>query len=682
MKVSLNWLKDYVTPGISAEKLADALTMAGLEVEKTISLKGDTVFELEITPNRPDCLCMLGIARETAAILNRSRRFPAVKQRAWPKAKCSIEIDDRQGCPRYIGTVIEGVSVGKASEKISNRLEALGMRAVNTIVDITNFCLMETGRPMHAFDYDKLAGGKIVVRRARKGEKIVTIDNVERELEPSILVIADAEKPVAIAGIMGGRDTEVTGLTRNILLESAYFDPVLIRRASRKLGLSSESSYRFERGVDRGMVKQGAGRAIDMILAQAKGTITKRADISGAKAKKPANTITMAASYFNKRVGASLTPARFKSILTKLDCKVVKRGGSFRITPPSFRGDIKTDVDIIEEAARIMGYAQVPVALPVTRAAHIPADAKFQYKRDTRHLLAAGGFNEVITYTMISQKALAQSRQDDMPVIAVLNPLTQDQEVMRPSLLPSLLSAALLNVNRGQKDIKFFELGKIYTGKGEQDVLGILMTGARSDDWRRNRKESVDFFDLKGVIVKFCERFDVNNVNVQFQSAPRKYFAPGQGAAIGVGPHPLGEAGKIGEDVLNAWDIRQENVYFAQIELGGVFGHRLPMRKYKPISEHPAVCRDISLAVQAGVTAHDIEQSIRNTVKGQNKIVLTELKFVEMYEGEKLPKDTTGLIYSLTYQSRSARTLRDDEVSEVHDKVCQNLVHGLGVVQR
>jgi phenylalanyl-tRNA synthetase beta chain len=682
MKVSLNWLNDYVTPGIATEELVHKLTMAGLEVEKTISVKGDTVFEIEITPNRPDCLCMLGIARETAAILRKPKKFPKIQYRLWPKEKCSIAIHDRRGCSRYIGMVIENVSVKKAQEGISRRLEAIGVRSINNVVDVTNYCLMETGQPMHAFDYDKLAGGKIIVRRACKGEKIVTLDNIESELDPSILVIADALRPVAIAGIMGGKDTAVTEKTKNILLESAYFDPILIRRASRKLGLSSDSSYRFERGVDKAMAGRAASRAINMILAEANGKITKCSDIAWPEERKSKRQIILSVAHFNRRAGASLTSDQFKNILAKLDFKVAKSGDGFKIVPPSFRGDIKTDVDIIEEVLRIAGYDNLPLALPKTRIVSVPLDANIKNKRDTRHLFAAQGFSEVITYSMISHKALEQSRQQDMPKTAVLNPLTQDQEILRPSMLPSLLAIVLSNINRGQKNIKFFELGKIYTHKGEKDVLGIIMTGAQSDDWRRPNKDTVDYFDLKGTVVQFFERFDIKKTNVQFHSAQRKYFSAGQGAVINIGASEVGEAGKIEGNVLSAWDIRQENVYFAQIELDNIFEHRLSARKYKPISEYPAICRDISLAVTAGVTAHDIEQSIRNTLKAQDKVVLTELKFVEKYEGDKLPKDTTGLIYSLTYQSHLARTLRDDEVSDVHDRVCADLVNGLGAVQR
>jgi phenylalanyl-tRNA synthetase beta chain len=683
MKISLNWLKDYVSPGISPEKLAHKLTMAGLEVEKVFSAGGDTVFELEITPNRPDCLNMLGMARETAAILKKPRKVPAIKKRAWPKQKCSIEIDDKKACSRYIGTLIEGVSIKKAPEKMIQYLTVLGMRPINNVVDITNFCLMETGQPMHAFDYDKLDGGKIIVRRARKGEKITTIDDVERELDPSILVIADQKKPVAIAGVMGGKDTEVTSSTKNILLESAYFDPILTRRTSRKLGLSSDSSYRFERGVDYKNVETGAARAIDLILQSAQGKITKRSDVIAARKKEHQAQITISKDTIDQRIGAVFTVAQYKDILKRLDFSVTSsKAGVFKIAPPSFREDIKASEDIVEEVARIMGYDNLPLSFPQVKASAILPDPKRISRRKARELLLAQGFNEVITYTMISRKDLQRSGQEDIPCVEILNPLTQDQDVMRPSMLPSLLGLVLSNVNRGQKNIRFFETGKVYTKREEKDVLGIIITGVKDDDWRQTKKEEEDYYDLKGSLEQVFDRIGVQKRKVQFKPDQEKFLATGQSASVFIEGKKVGMIGKVEEDILDRWDIKQKNVLFAQVDMGGVYAQKKQQLKYKPISEFPAVSRDISLAVKPNVTANDIECAIRTTVEQDEQVILTELKFIEKYEGDKIAKEQRGLIFSLKYQSRLARTLRDEEVTEAHEKVCDVLVQELGVIRR
>ncbi len=683
MKISLNWLKDYVTIGLSSEKLAHKLTMAGLEVEKISSGKGDTVFELEITPNRPDCLSMLGIAREIAAILGKSRKFPKTKRRIWPKKKCAIEIVDKKGCSRYIGTLIKGISVHKAQEGVVKRISSLGMRPINNVVDITNFCLMETGQPLHAFDHDKLAGGKIIVRRARKGEKIITIDDVERKLDPSILVIADAKRPVAIAGIMGGRDTEVAGKTKNILLESAYFDPVLIRRASRKLGLSSDSAYRFERGVDYATVESGSNRAVDLILESAGGRVTKRSDVISSGRTGTKNQITISKDRINAYIGASFTGARYKDILKRLDFDVITgKKDVFKITPPSFREDIKGDEDIVEEVCRIVGYDNLPVSFPQTKISAILSDARRDARRQMRGLLVAQGFNEVITYTMINRKSLERSKQEHRNAVAVLNPLTQDQEIKRPSMLPSLLAVVLSNVNRGQKNIRFFETGKVYTTKGEVETLGIIMTGLRSDDWRQIKKENIDYYDLKGALEQVFIRMGLEKKEIQFQSSRENFFAPGAGAAVLVGGKNIGVAGKINEEILDSWDIKQKNVLFAQIEMEKICRQGQVQSKYEPVSEFPAIIRDISLAVPVNVLANDIEQAIRKTVKAQKQVVLADIRFVEKYEGDKIPQNHRGLIFSLTYRSRLARTLRDEEASEAHEKVCGILAKDLGVIHR
>ena len=683
MKISLNWLKEYVAPGISAERLAHKLTMAGHEVEKISPIGDDTVFELEITPNRPDCLNMLGMARETAAILKKPRKFPKIRKPVWPKQKCAVEIEDKQACPRYIGTVIEDVSIKNASQKIIECLTAVGLRPINNIVDITNFCLMETGQPMHAFDYDKLIGGKIVVRRARKGEKIVTIDDVERELDPSVLVIADQKRAVAIAGIMGGKETEVTDETKNILLESAYFDPLLIRRASRKLGLSSDSSYRFERGIDYCMVEDGAARAIELILGSAQGKITKRSDTGTSRKGSPRGQIIISAETINARIGASFNAAQYKDILKRLDFRVSDgKTGAFKITPPSFRGDVKSGEDIVEEVSRIIGYEHLPLSVPQVKASAILPDPKRKARRKARGLFLAQGFNEVITYTMIDRKSLERSNQGDLPRVEVLNPLTQDQGIMRPSMLPCLLAIVRSNVNRGQKDLRLFEAGKIYTVDGEKEVWGVILTGSRAEDWRQDKKENADYYDLKGALEQVFGRFGIAKDRIRFRGEQEKFFASGQSAAVFIEGKKTGVIGTIAEDVLDKWDIKQRNVLFAELDMRGIYTRTRAHLKYQPVSEFPAVTRDISLAVPPSVTAYDIEQTIRKTAEGEKQVVLTNLKFIEKYEGDKIPEGQRGLIFSLTYRSRLARTLRDDEVTETHENLCGVLVRELGVTRR
>ena len=437
MKANLSWLKDYVTPGISADKLAYRLTMAGLEVEGVSKVSGDFVFEMEVTPNRADCLSIIGIAREISAILNKKCDYPRPKKSKLPTKKCDIQVLDKTGCSKYMGTVIENITVEKPSLWMKKRLEPLGLRSINNIVDITNFCLIELGQPLHAFDYDKLEGGKIIVRRAKKGEKIVTIDGVTRDLDPSILIIADAKKPVAIAGIMGGKEAEVSAKTKNILLEAAHFDPILIRRASRKLGLSSDSSYRFERGVDCESVELGSERAIHFILNESKGQITKYARVVS-KQKKIKKIISVSLSRINAYLGTTLKISQVKNTLAKLGCKVTGSSKTqlLKVEVPTFRPDIKEDVDIIEEVARVIGYDNLPMTLPTVKVNKMVNLPKRKTRDNLRQALVAQGLNEILTYSLINFDHFQKSNQENLKGIKIKNPLSKDQEWLRPSLLP------------------------------------------------------------------------------------------------------------------------------------------------------------------------------------------------------------------------------------------------------
>ncbi|HLF18918.1 MAG TPA: phenylalanine--tRNA ligase subunit beta [Candidatus Omnitrophota bacterium] len=680
MKVSLNWLKDYVTPGIGAEELAHRLTMAGLEVETIHSADGDKVFEIEVTPNRADCLSMVGISREVAAILNKTRKPPRIKDTSYPKIKCEIAIEDKSGCSRYIGTVIEGVTVGQAPDWMRKNLSVVGIRPISNIVDITNFCLMESGQPLHAFDYDKLIGGKIAVRRARKGEKIVTIDGLERELDETILVIADSKRPVAIAGIMGGKDAEVNEKTKNILLESAYFDPILIRRAARKLGLASDSSYRFERGVDRGGVKTGSDRAASLILEIAKGKVTRYADVNITGKTKTTNSISVSVQKVNQYLGADILSGRCQTILKKLDFKVAARGkGGLLVQPPSTRPDVKLDVDVIEEIARIEGYDRLPTSFPTIKISDIPLDEKRFLREKIRKALIAQGFDEVITYSMTNREVLVKAKQNDIKSVKVINPLTQEQEVMRPSLLPGLLNTVSFNINRAQKDLKIFEASKIYRDEGEIEALGIMMTGMASEDWRQAKKQHVDFYDIKGAIVKAI-RYVLGCRPMVFVPLQENFLEPGLSAAVELDGSVIGLIGKVEEGVLNSFDIKNADVWFAQIELKNIISRKPLKRAYQTISPYPAIVRDVSLTIDKRYFYQQLVEIIKE--KGLKNLV--EIHFKEDYTNmvrDKIASHHRGILLSLVYQS-AERTLQEAEVNNDHQKLLKALVERLQVVIR
>ncbi|MDE2028029.1 MAG: phenylalanine--tRNA ligase subunit beta, partial [Candidatus Omnitrophica bacterium] len=629
MKLPINWLKDYIDPKLSMEGLIDRLTMAGLEVETVEGAGKDTVLELEITPNRPDLLSILGLAREVGAITGKAVKFPKIKSQKLKRLKGLIQVENKKDCRRYIGTLIKNVKIAGASEGMKDRLAAAGTNAINNAVDITNFVLMEMGQPLHAFDYDKLAGGKIVVRRARPGESLVTLDGVERKLDPSILIIADVEKPVAIAGIMGGRETEITPATQNILLESAHFDMGLIRRACRSLGLRSESSYRFERNVDFDGVLAAANRATDLLLSSTGGHLAGREEIS-IKVAATAPRIKVRPGEIKALLGIEVTAPKVRTWLARLGFKAEFKAGMLTVTPPANRTDITQEVDVIEEIARMTGFDRLPSKMPVIKSANIVLDRRpRELKEKIRQAMAAAGVDEIITLSMISIKALAKTKIGQMPLIKVFNPLSQDQELMRPVLLPSFLQVALTNINRGQKDLRFFEIGKTYAPDGERDSLGILLTGRRRQDWRVSPKETVDIYDLKGVVEHVLH---IGGVKAGYADINVPAFDPACGASIVIDGKPQGVLGRVDRDVLNNWDIKHQDIYFAALYLEPILSCPKGLVRYGPISEFPAIVRDVSLAVEKSIPYQKIEDICRK----QGGEILKSVQFIEQYLGDKI----------------------------------------------
>ncbi|MCR4336786.1 MAG: phenylalanine--tRNA ligase subunit beta [Candidatus Omnitrophica bacterium] len=671
MKLPYLWLKDYVPLNVSIEKLAHRLTMAGLEVEKIEEVDGEAVLELEITPNRPDCLNMVGLAREVSAIFNKDLKFPKAGLTRWPSQKVDVKVEDPQGCPRYIATLIRNVNIAPAPEPMQRRLQSVGLRPINNLVDITNFCLMEQGQPLHAFDYDKLIGGKIIVRRAHQGEEITTLDGIRRVLDPSILVIADERRAVAVAGIIGGEGTQVTEKTKNILLESAYFDPILIRRAARRLGISTDSSYRFERGVDAEGVERVAIRATVLIKDLAEGKVEARRDVAVGKEKKAKKEISIRNAQVNALLGANVSVSQSRQVLQKLGFRVSTEDKDKLVAePPSFRGDVRREVDLIEEIARVIGYDALPMDMPLVKGTTTVSSSRFHRRSRIRQALCSQGCYEVVTYALINSSVLEKCGLKGHRFVRVQNPLTQEQEILRPSMLPSLLNVVGLNVRRGEKNLRIFEIGKVYAPLGERETLGMIFSGQQKEDWRNPTRIDVDFYDLKGSVEAVLSMLGSDGLT--WVSTDLPFFVVGQGAQIYRKDRPVGILGRISPDILKAWDIKQDKVIFAQVDLEDLLGEERH-REYHPIPAYPSVVRDVSLAIKKDIPF----QRLKDLAFQEGSHLLTEIRFLEQYEGEKISSDERGLVFSLVYQS-SQRTLTDEEVNQVHEKICQSLVTRFG----
>jgi phenylalanyl-tRNA synthetase beta chain len=691
MKISYNWLKDYINLNTAPEKLPEILTMAGLAAESVNKLADDFIFEIEVTANRPDWLSYIGVARELSAITGAKLRVPVAS--GFPahgatggagrgqdsgyskKSKIKITVDEKTLCSRYTARVIRDVKISDSCESLKKKLASQGARSVNNVVDITNFCLFETGEPLHAFDLDKI-DGEIIIRKARKGEKIVTIDGVERALEDSMLVIADRSKAIAIAGVMGALNTEVTSSTKNILLEAAYFDQISIRRTARVLGISTDSSYRFERKVDLNNVGYSSDRATNLICEMASGKPAEFIDIG--KKSTASSTITLRLAKLDSLLGLEIPSAKVKKIITSLGLKIKKASkDKIIMDAPPFRYDLNSEVDIIEEVARIYGYNKIPSTIPplVEQDGKIPHEIVVE--KNIRRTLSAFGADEIMTYSPISGNCLKMARLDDRPAAQIKNPLSVEQEMMRPSLLPGMLSSMLWNINRKAMDLKFFELGKIYAKKAEtkfseEKYLSVAITGTTSS-WTEGERP-YDFFDLKGAIESILSELGIEGA--AFERSQNNIYARSCAASIKIGGEEIGTAGEVAADILKNFDIK-EHVYFCEIALDKIFARANPEKKFKELPKYPSVYRDMSLVVAKDVLSSDIVSS----AQGSGTAILSDIKLIDRYSGKQIPDGKISLTYRLEYRDPS-RTLEEKDVSLAHSNILRIIEEKYGAKLR
>ena len=680
MKISYEWIRTYVPTKIRAGKLAECLTMNGLEVT-SIEQKGeDFIFEIEVTPNRPDCLCHIGIAREVSAITKKALKLPPFNLGPYFTKNIPLPqvlIKDTKGCLRYTARVIADVEVGPSPKWLIKRIESVGLRPVNNIVDITNFILYETGQPLHAFDYDKLTGGKIIVRPAKAGEEILTIDGEKRKLKDSTLVIADAEKPVAIAGIMGGLDTEIGPSSKRILLEAAFFDPTSIRRSSRYLGISSDSSYRFERGIDVSKIIDASDRAASLICKIARGKTHKRIIDAGKKQPK-AHIINLRPHRLNALLGTKITNADIKSCISSLGFKAGPGKNIMKVAVASFREDVKREIDLIEEIARIYGYNNIPCSLP--RAIVTEEEPSFKRRgRITdiaRGALTSFGFSEILSHSLISRADLKKLDTPEVNVISIQNPLSEQQEIMRNTLLPGMLKAINYNVNMGNSDIRLFELSGTYFRQGEDlhedQSLALAVCGESISDWKR-KPEEMNLFYLKGILKTL---FDKLAINVYFEESQHPSFEPGGTMAVLADNRMLGIVGRIKTTSLAKMDIKRE-IYAAEINTRALFENARLEKSFKSFSRYPKSERDVSLCVNDDIPFENINRAIKKEASS----IIKDVKLMEEYRGKQIPEGQRSLFIRITYQLKD-RTLKEQEIDTAHNSIKEKLTQDFNATIR
>jgi len=702
MKVTYNWLKDFVDITLKPQELSGKLTMAGLEVTSLEESGGDWVIEIEITSNRPDWLSVVGIAREIAALTGKKlksypvTRLPGSNRKTGKQANAAfggtppkgggpltIDIEDKKDCPLYTARVIRDVKVGPSPEWLKKRLELIGLRSINNVVDITNYCMFTWGEPLHAFDLDKLVGGSagsrvselmIGVRRAVKDEEIITIDGEKRILDESVLVIT-ADKPIAIAGIIGGKDSEITENSRNILLEAAIFNPVVVRRARQKLGIQTDSSYRFERSVSLDAIFASSTDAVRLVSEIAGGRVTVFKSTATTKAKK--KSIVLSETDVSGVLGTKITISRIKTILQNLgfDIKIAS-SQSLHVNVPSFRADVKSEIDLIEEITRIVGYENVPLSLPAIYPNPIDSG-----KRDVvalvKNTLTSLGLYEVITYSLIDRAGCAGFLSKDMRLAEISNPLSKEQEVLRPTLIPSLVKTIAYNLNQQQDEICIFEVADIFYGSQgstcvEEPVLAIALCGKRDFLLEQGAvKDPFGVLHLKGIIERLCQRLGI--VNREF------YLKSGERFHIGVclEGKEIGAMLKIEDREASRFGIKNKEIFVAQLFLEKMFPQVNLKRKFSSLPLYPGVTREISFMAKNDVKIEEIILAIKEKAKE----LLSEVKVVDCYKGKQIPSGYKGITVSCFYRS-GERTLTDEEVNQAHSSVCQALIKAFAITIR
>ncbi|MDE0482327.1 MAG: phenylalanine--tRNA ligase subunit beta [Candidatus Poribacteria bacterium] len=643
----------------------------------------DTVFELEITPNRPDCLSMIGVAREIRAETGNDLKLPHValqEDEADINELTSVTIDAPDLCPRYAARVIRGVKIGESPAWLKQRLESIGVGVINNIVDITNFVLMEYGQPLHAFDYHKLAENRIVVRRAAESEQITTLDEEERKLTPDMLVIADAEKPVALAGIMGGYDSEITETTCDVLLESANFQPSSVRAAAKKLGINTEASYRFERGADPEAVIPALDRAAQLIMELAGGTICEGI-IDVYPGQREPLQIQLRAERVNFILGTELEADEIVQILSRLGFDVETSQSEenvYQVTVPSFREDITREIDLIEEIARVYGYDNIPTALPKGDIPIPPPNISVEVRKRIKHFLLGSGMMETVNYSFSHPNCFDKiGLAADNPLRQALqlkNPLSPEMSILRTTLLPSLLDNAQHNHNHQIDNIALFEMSTVFIQAEEPARVAGILAGEIGGGVYGNPYRHPDFFDIKGIVegvLDICGTTDYT-----FKNTNDPTFHPGRNAEVLLEGERIGILGETHPTVLENYELPYK-AYLFELDLEALADAADFSKRFEPIPIYPSVLRDLAIVVDEDMQS-DVPINIIYSTGGE---LVESVRLFDVYVGDQVPEGKKSLAYTITYHS-ATETLTDKTVNELHDKVVKRLNEELGAELR
>ncbi len=635
----------------------------------------DWILEVEITPNRPDCLSVVGVAREVAALTGAPFRPPAVavkEGRTEAAALASVAVEAPDLCPRYAARVITGLRVGPSPPWLARRLQSVGLRPINNLVDVTNYVLWELGHPLHAFDHHALRGRRIVVRRARAGERIATLDGEDRTLTDSMLLIADAERGVGIAGIMGGANSEVTGETTTVLLESAYFHPGATRRTSRALGLSTEASYRFERGADIEGLRDALDRAAQLI-AELGGGVVAKGVLDFYPSPRPRPRIPLRLSRIQRLVGTCPPRAQVVRIFQGLGFTVDGREELLEVEVPSFRRDVVMEDDLVEEVIRVWGYERIPSTLPSGALTLTRRPPALRQVAVVRHALVGAGLSEVVTMSFVDPDRLRLMGWDPASpeLLNLRNPLSRERSVLRPTLAVGLLETVAGNIHRQISDVRCFEVGRVFRsggagGLGQEELrVALALTGLRSPRSWFGGRERTDLYDAKGILELLLAAHGLDEVLVRPFALP--LLEEGRAGEVVVSGEALGFFGEVALPVREAFDVAGP-LFYADLWLDRLRALPLPPLAYRALPRFPAVQRDLAVVVSAELSAAEVSRAI---LEGADPILKRATLF-DVYSGDQIGAGRKSLAYTLLYQADD-RTLTDEEVQSLHERILARL---------
>lgn len=659
-----------------------------------VNYLGDSILDIDITPNRPDCLSVLGVAHEVAALTQEIVRLPNnnyIENEIDIESIIDIKIDEPQKCTRYMAILIDDITIGESPRWLKDLLIKSDIRPINNLVDITNFVMLEHGQPLHAFDLDKIEGNKIIVRSANSKERFTTLDNQERLLDSSMLVIADSQSPIALAGIMGGTKCEVDGNTKSIILESANFNQTVIRKTSSALKLRTEASYRFERGLRPELTEPGLLRATSLINEICGGQVSKgKIDINFEKFNY--EPLVLTSKHISKVLGVEIDSSKVESILISLGFDVVNKNiedqtkvYNFSIIPPYWRSDISIPEDLVEEVARIMGYDNIPTKMISSPIPSSTGYNMYNFKEDLRDLLISFGMNETISYNLTNIDDLRKSGFSDkyIPSFKVLNPMSLDQEYFRPSLRSSILNTLANNRLLIEKEgVKIFEIGKVFLEfnkeessylPNEKEFLAGLFQGSKGpDSWNVN-KEEIDFFDAKGVIEQLFLKL---NLDLNFETGSDNMFQDELSAIIVCNSQTVGVIGEVSKSIKNNYGLQTGPLLYFEIDLDKLIKLRqLQFKKYVPFNIYPGAYRDISLVVDKDVQVGDL-----NSLILENNLI-SETSLIDLYFGEGIPANKKSVMFSLVFES-SKGTLTSNQIERSLNQIVKKLERNFGAYLR